>query len=122
MPTEIIDVHTRSTNGIPVSDIANDILVGLSKSPGQKQLPTILLYDERGLRLYDDITTRVPEYYLFGAEEEILKGHTDDIIKSMHPTPVDVSTDEIILELGAGYVNLDTLWGPISGSRSPFLF
>ncbi|KAF9483484.1 hypothetical protein BDN70DRAFT_873769 [Pholiota conissans] len=101
MSPEIIDVHTRLTNGILVSDIPDQIYDGLSKPCGQKQLPTMLLYDERGLRLYDDITTMVPEYYLFGAEEEIFKHHTDDIIKSMHPTP-DVSTDEIVLELGAG--------------------
>ena len=44
----------------------------------------MLLYDERGLRLYDDITTEVPEYYyLFRAEEEILKTNADDIVQTM---------------------------------------
>lgn len=68
-------------------------------------LPTMLLYNERGLRLYDDITTRVPEYYLFGAEEEILKNNADEIVHAMHRGLGEVSIDdEVVLELGAGYV------------------
>jgi L-histidine N-alpha-methyltransferase len=36
-----------------------------------RQLPTVWLYDERGSRLYEEIT-RLPEYYLPGRESEIL--------------------------------------------------
>lgn len=61
----------------------------------------MLLYDERGLRLYDDITTAAPEYYLFGAEEQILKKHSDDIVQCMHSRGLKQS-DEVVLELGAG--------------------
>lgn len=59
----------------------------------------MLLYDERGLRLYDDITTEVPEYYyLFRAEEEILKTNADDIVQTMlHGA--NVTTDEIVVEV-----------------------
>ncbi|KAF8908854.1 DUF323 domain-containing protein [Gymnopilus junonius] len=101
MPAQIIDVHTRSSDGIAVTDIPKQIADGLLRPFGQKQLPTVLLYDERGLRLYDDITTRVPEYYLFGAEEEILKSKADEIVQAMH-RGASPSADEVILELGAG--------------------
>jgi len=102
MPAEIIDVRYRSDDGIVVSDIPDQIIAGLSEPFGRKRIPTVLLYDERGLRLYDDITTEVPEYYyLFRAEEEILKTNADDIVQTMlHGA--DVTTDEIVLELGAG--------------------
>jgi uncharacterized SAM-dependent methyltransferase len=101
MPAQIIDLHSRSNDGIVVSDIPEQIIAGLSKPFDRKHLPTMLLYDERGLRLYDDITTKVPEYYLFPAEEEILKTNADDIVQTMlHGA--DVTTDEVVLELGAG--------------------
>ncbi|KAJ3506299.1 hypothetical protein NLJ89_g6947 [Agrocybe chaxingu] len=101
MPAEIIDVHSHSNDGVVVTDIPEQILAGLSLPPGQRQMPTMLLYDERGLRLYDDITTEVPEYYLFGAEEEILKNKADEIVRTMH-RGVGVPSDEVIVELGAG--------------------
>ncbi|KIK01888.1 hypothetical protein K443DRAFT_97895 [Laccaria amethystina LaAM-08-1] len=101
MPAEIIDLRSLSNGTLPFFDIPKQILDGLSSPVGEKHLPTILLYDERGLRLYDDITTEAPEYYLFGAEEEILKNRADAIVRAMHPYS-DVPTDETILELGAG--------------------
>ncbi|KAF9562588.1 DUF323 domain-containing protein [Agrocybe pediades] len=101
MPAEIIDVHSRSNDGIVVTDISQQVVDGLSRPYGQKQIPTMLLYDEQGLRLYDSITTEAPEYYLFAAEEEILKNHADEIVRAMHHG-ADVSPDEVILELGAG--------------------
>ena len=101
MPVEIIDLHSRSKDGIVVSDIPDQIITGLSEPFGRKRLPTMLLYDERGLRLYDDITTKAPEYYLFPAEEGILKANAEDIIQTMlHGA--DVTINEIVLELGAG--------------------
>lgn len=101
MPAEIIELRSLSNGTLPLFDISKQILDGLSCPVGEKHLPTMLLYDESGLRLYDDITTEAPEYYLFGAEEEILKNHADAIVRAMHPYP-DVPTDETILELGAG--------------------
>lgn len=112
MPVEILDVHSLSNEGIPNFDISKDIVDGLSRPAGQKNLPTMLLYDERGLRLYDDITTAAPEYYLFGAEEEILKDHADEIVETMHRNAkLSASHDaqEVVLELGAGYVVISFL-------------
>jgi len=101
MPAEIIDVHSRSNDGIAIVDIPQQVVDGLSRPCGQKQIPTMLLYDEEGLRLYDNITTEAPEYYLFAAEEEILIDHADEIVETMHHG-VDVSQYEAIVELGAG--------------------
>jgi len=101
MPAEIIDVHSRLNDGIAIVDIPQQVVDGLSRPCGQKQIPTMLLYDEEGLRLYDNITTEAPEYYLFAAEEEILIDHADEIVETMHQG-VDVSQYEAIVELGAG--------------------
>ncbi|KAG6829518.1 hypothetical protein H0H92_004320 [Tricholoma furcatifolium] len=95
---EIVQLHSEDI----LADISAQVAEGLSRPAGQKELPTMLLYDERGLRLYDDITTKAPEYYLFGAEEEILKNKVDEIVQAMHHGEKQVSTDEVVLELGAG--------------------
>jgi L-histidine N-alpha-methyltransferase len=58
-----------------------------------KRLPTVWLYDERGSRLYDEIT-RLPEYYLPRREGEILRART---------AAIAVRTQACTLvELGAG--------------------
>ena len=78
-----------------------EIINGLQKPRGQRTVPTILLYDEQGLRLYDEITTKAPEYYLFPAEEEILRQHGGEIVRLMHGGE-PVQEGEVVLELGAG--------------------
>jgi L-histidine N-alpha-methyltransferase len=58
-----------------------------------KRLPTVWLYDERGSRLYDEIT-RLPEYYLPRREGEILRARTAAIaVRTQART---------LVELGAG--------------------
>lgn len=105
MPAQIIDLHSRSNEGIVVDHMPEQIMEGLAKPPGQKEIPTMLLYDERGLRLYDNITTEAKEYYLFSAEEEILKNHSHEIVQSMHHSSGgETIAGEAIVELGAGYV------------------
>ena len=81
--------------------LCDEIFQGLRKPQGQRTLPTILLYDEQGLRLYDEITTNVLEYYLFPAEEEILREHGGEIVRLMHGGG-SVRDGEVVLELGAG--------------------
>lgn len=103
MPTtQILDVHAHSQNDNGLA-IRKQILDGLQRPFGEKQFPTMLLYDEQGLRLYDAITTEAPEYYLFGAEEEILKTRADDIVRVMH-AGAGLSAGEVVLELGSGWV------------------
>ncbi|CAG8613055.1 620_t:CDS:2 [Acaulospora colombiana] len=86
----------------------DEILQGLCQPTGQKSLPTILLYDELGLRLYDDITTKASEYYLFPAEEQILRDNGASIIRMMHGGS-PVHPGEVVLELGAGALRKTSL-------------
>lgn len=49
----------------------------------KKRVPTMVLYDEKGLRLYDRITEEAKEYYPFQAELEIFKRHGLEIAHAM---------------------------------------
>ncbi|KIY47486.1 DUF323 domain-containing protein [Fistulina hepatica ATCC 64428] len=101
-PAHIIDVRA----GVPELSVLN----GLRHSEGKKTLPTMLLYDERGLRLYDEITTSAPAYYLFKAEEDILKAHANDIVRVMRsPNGSNGQVNEIVLELGSGSLRKTSL-------------
>jgi uncharacterized SAM-dependent methyltransferase len=51
--TKIIDIRTDTA----LSDIVADIKTGLRpKDGGEKKLPTLLLYSESGLKLFEKIT------------------------------------------------------------------
>lgn len=101
---DIVNVHAANhASSDPGVDLRKEIVVGLSKPLGHKSLPTMLLYDEHGLRLYDDITTKAPEYYPFPAEEDILKRHVVDIVRAMHALDGgQLKSEEVVVELGAG--------------------
>ena len=58
-----------------------------------KELPAVWLYDERGSRLYDEIT-RLPEYYLPRREGEILRARAAAIARRTQA--------RTLVELGAG--------------------
>ncbi|KAF9645796.1 DUF323 domain-containing protein [Thelephora ganbajun] len=109
--TDIIDVRAQSPCGTNFGDGDNGIpaviISGLSKPTHQRTLPTLLLYSETGLRIYDELTTKAAEYYLFAAEEEILKKHGDEIIRAMHSRGFVES--ESVVELGAGQSPLTLL-------------
>lgn len=103
---DIIDIRARARNASTTTgegfNLRNQILQGLAAPHGQKSLTTLLLYDECGLRLYDEITTQAPEYYLFSAEEEILINHGNDIARFMHANSGPEIREESLVELGAG--------------------
>lgn len=61
----------------------------------EKRLPTLLLYDEAGLQLFEDITY-LDEYYLTNAEIDVLKKHGDQIARRIRP-------GSLVVELGSGY-------------------
>ena len=71
--------------------LAQDVREGLWQTP--PRLPARWFYDERGSRLFDEIT-RVPEYYPTRRETEILEQHCDDIVECTGATTM--------LELGSG--------------------
>ena len=107
MSGRIIDVRQNrdseaSYGGVNIHD---EIVKALSRPVDQKYLPGLLLYDEEGLHLYDDITTKSDEYYLFPTEETLLKMHAYDIVQVMQGRHGDSDhhpAGGAVLELGAG--------------------
>ena len=88
----ILDIRQKE---LP-STLRNDIHDMLRPEKGEeKRLPTLLLYDEQGLKLFEDITY-LEEYYLTNAEIEVLESHADDIARL-------IPAGSQILELGSGY-------------------
>jgi L-histidine N-alpha-methyltransferase len=70
---EVVDAGPETD---PVRAFARDVQVGLSRSP--KRIPSCYFYDERGSRLFQQIT-QLDEYYLTACEREILLRHAADI-------------------------------------------
>ncbi|GAA5797533.1 hypothetical protein EDC94DRAFT_599050 [Helicostylum pulchrum] len=77
------------------SDLVDTILESLDKPLNHKSIPTYILYDKKGLQLFDKITQLDDEYYLTGAELDILTRKSDDMIKRLQ-------NGSVLFELGAG--------------------
>ncbi|EIW71173.1 hypothetical protein TREMEDRAFT_42626 [Tremella mesenterica DSM 1558] len=91
------NIHTLPPPSTSGPSLKEQIEQGLTKTekliPGEKEedekwsykktIPTLVLYDEQGLRLYDKITSHAPEYYLFEDELSLLKDHGDEIARAM---------------------------------------
>ncbi|KAJ2819954.1 hypothetical protein FBU31_005368, partial [Coemansia sp. 'formosensis'] len=74
-------------------------LTTLSELPGgssakYRTLPTLLLYDNAGLELFDRITY-LPEYYLTNCEIDVLRTHIQDIV-------AQIPDNSDVIELGCG--------------------
>lgn len=90
---KIIDIRQ---NDLEFS-LAKDIYSGLDPRDGKaRSLPTVLLYDTEGLRLFEEITY-LDEYYLTNAEIEVLNTHAKSIVERM-------PDDAQLVELGSGCV------------------
>jgi L-histidine Nalpha-methyltransferase len=72
---------------------ARDVLEGLTQTP--KSLPCKYFYDEKGSRLFRQIT-ELPEYYLTRCEFEILQNHRQELSAHLAGGPFN------LVELGAG--------------------
>ena len=68
-----------------------DALRGLQGS--QKSIPPVWFYDERGSRLFEEITL-LPEYYPTRAERKLLEAHA--------PAIAELAKADTLVELGAG--------------------
>jgi uncharacterized SAM-dependent methyltransferase len=87
----IIDIRQNADENL----IFKSIKQGLHSADGQeKTLPTLLLYDEAGLKLFEKITY-LEEYYLTGAEIEVLEKYAHQIAERIQP-------GSIVVELGSG--------------------
>jgi L-histidine N-alpha-methyltransferase len=84
-----VDVHL--TPGDLRAAMETDVRVGLTAE--HKYLPPVYFYDDRGSRLFDEIT-RLPEYYPTRAERSILEAHAKDMAQ--------LSKADTLVELGAG--------------------
>jgi L-histidine N-alpha-methyltransferase len=73
------------------SALYDETFWSLRRSP--KELPPVWLYDERGSRLFEQIT-QLPEYYPTGCEQEILTAHAAEMAAS--------TGARTLVELGAG--------------------
>jgi uncharacterized SAM-dependent methyltransferase len=75
-------------------NLAEEITNSLRGQP--PSLPSLLLWDDRGQKLFDRFSQR-PSYYPFHGEMDVLSQYGSSIGAS-------IPTDEILLELGCGYV------------------
>lgn len=101
----LTDGRSNGHGGVSIADIRQgglefsilgEVRKMLHPNKGQeKRMPTLLLYDEQGLKLFEDITY-LDEYYLTNAEIEVLENHAVDIAQS-------VASGSQIVELGSGY-------------------
>ena len=87
-PAFQLDVHLHEG---ALETLAEDVKAGLSAQP--KTLSPKYFYDDRGSRLFEEIT-RLPEYYPARAEQEILDRVAREIVDSTAP--------QELVELGPG--------------------
>ncbi|KAL8637853.1 MAG: hypothetical protein Q9228_004926 [Teloschistes exilis] len=89
-----VSIDNIRTNelGLSILDTLRDQF--RSEHGGERRLPTLLLYDEQGLKLFEEISY-LEEYYLTNAEIGILQTHASTIAAA-------VPEDCVILELGSG--------------------
>jgi L-histidine Nalpha-methyltransferase / hercynylcysteine S-oxide synthase len=95
---EIIDI--RSSRESLQSLLRSGVHEGLSKDSGSRTLPSELLYDEVGLRIYNEsLEVWSRWYYPIPAEKEIVQTYGADIASEL----VRASDGRaVIIELGAG--------------------
>jgi L-histidine N-alpha-methyltransferase len=84
-----VDVHLPE--GGALAGMAEDVREGLSAP--FKELPPKYFYDERGSRLFEEIT-ELPEYYPTRVERSILASRATEIVAAARA--------EILIELGSG--------------------
>lgn len=90
----IIDIRS-DTAGI---NLKQEIKAGLNVADGEeKTLPTLLLYDDDGLKLFERITY-LEQYYLTGQEIEVLTEHANKIADR-------IPDGALVVELGSGYTH-----------------
>ncbi|GMG43400.1 unnamed protein product [Aspergillus oryzae var. brunneus] len=93
-----VDIVNIFQNDVEFS-LVNEIHKGISPPAGvRKSMPTMLLYDANGLKLFEKITY-VKEYYLTNAEIEVLETNSRRIVER-------IPDNAQLLELGSGCVIL----------------
>ncbi|KAL9104046.1 MAG: hypothetical protein Q9163_000943 [Psora crenata] len=88
----IIDIRREELEHSILDDLRQTLQS--SGDGAEMRIPTVLLYDEMGLKLFEDITY-LEEYYLTNYEIEILQKHADEIAGH-------IQVGSLVLELGSG--------------------
>lgn len=92
--------------------LAEEIWKGLDQSNGkEKTLPTMLLYDEQGLKLFEEITY-LEEYYLTNTEIDILEKNAGAIANL-------IESGSKLVELGSGCVEYSQMQSIVRCSEAP---
>lgn len=87
---DIIDIRNEAVE----FNLKDEILNSLRPESGIKKLPTLLLYNERGLQIFEEITY-LEEYYLTNAEIDVLERSADSIANA-------IPSGAMVVELGSG--------------------
>ena len=90
MPGALYRIESARGEGKP-AHVAEEIPEGLSSQP--RWLPFKYFYDDRGSRLFEDITA-LPEYYQTRTEERLLATIAADVVDRVRPAE--------LVELGSG--------------------
>ncbi|KAJ3021905.1 hypothetical protein HKX48_007486 [Thoreauomyces humboldtii] len=104
--TSIVDLRGTTSTSNTDANMTSAIIKALSQKSvvfpqhGKKDtlvrsIPTMVLYDDRGLEIFDKITY-VPDYYLTEAEIDVLKNHADHCIAKV------ARDGSVLVELGCG--------------------
>ena len=88
----ILDIHCQDVQFSLLDDMREKLRCGQGR---EKRMPTLLLYDESGLKLFEEITY-LEEYYLTNAEIEVLTNDADHIAERIY-------SGSQVIELGSGY-------------------
>lgn len=89
-----VSIHDIRRGDDDTAELRAELISGLLDAGSTKHLPPILLWDEKGQDLFEDITLS-PHYYPYRVELELLNSWNEEIIESVEPGTV-------IIELGAG--------------------
>ena len=87
---DVIDIRRNEID----FDLVDDINKGLQAPKGEKCLPSMIFYDEKGLRLFEAITY-LDEYYPTNTEIAVLEEHADEIAEN-------IRHGAQVVELGSG--------------------
>ncbi|KAL2681016.1 Ergothioneine biosynthesis protein 1 [[Neocosmospora] mangrovei] len=87
---DIIDIRGEHVE----INLKDQIISQFNPEDGPRKLPTLLLYNERGLQIFEDITY-LDEYYLTNYEIEVLKRSSAEIARQ-------IPEGSMVIELGSG--------------------
>ncbi|KAI4252066.1 MAG: hypothetical protein LQ352_004489 [Teloschistes flavicans] len=91
----IIDIRRDKTDPSLATSIRDELFSSLGgDNHGEKSLPEMLLWDEKGHQLFEQVNAR-PEYYVHQDEIALLTKHSEEIVKRLE-------TGATIIELGSG--------------------